>query len=710
MRHFLAALAIMLCTHPAAAQDAATLIADRVEIRGDNVLVAEGAVEVLQDGLRLKAERVTFDSASNLLIIEGPIVLTDSAGTRLLADQAELSSDLQDGILTGARLVLNQQLQLAADQMQRVGGRYTELGRAVASSCQVCAANPVPLWEIRARRVVHDAVGQQMYFQNAQLRIAGVPVFFIPRLRLPDPGLQRVTGILTPKFRTTSQLGAGISLPYFITLGESRDLTLTPYVSAKQGRSMGLRYREVFRTGQIEVNGAISSDEILPDKTRGYLFAAGAFALPQDFTLSFGIQSVSDNSYLLDYGISSQDLLDSFVAVERVRRNEYILARAHYFESLRDADDNDTLPSTVIDIVQITRFTAPVIGGIGSLRYQLSGANRISSSFADEDGDGSADGRDSSRALVRMDWRRDWVLPAGVIGTLRGLAQADVTEVRQDAAFPPQIGRLYGVGAAELRWPLIRNEAGGGSQVLEPVIQLVLAPDTTPDVPNEDSTEVEFDEGNLFSLDRFPGTDAVELGSRASVGLAWTRYAANGSTLALAFGKIFRASDLDQFSISTGLDGTQSNWLLGMRVASASGFSLTQRLLLDDDLGFTSAEARLNWNGPDFGLISGYYYSIADPADGKPDTISELTIGGSWQIADNWSSSFGLRQDFIAGRATRANLGLEYRNECVLVDLSLSRWFVDSISITPTTEFSIGVDLLGFGGGASPGPAHRCRS
>ena len=201
MRHLLWAAVLAFCAPPSLAQDAATLVADRVEIQGDNVLVAEGAVEVLQKGMTLTASRVTFDAANDSLSIEGPIVLTDESGTRILADQAELSADLQNGIMTGARLVLEQQLQLAAAEMQRVGGRYTELGRTVASSCQVCPANPVPIWEIRAQSAVHDRLEQQMYFKGAQLRFFGVPVFYIPRLRMPDPGLDRATGFLRPDYR-----------------------------------------------------------------------------------------------------------------------------------------------------------------------------------------------------------------------------------------------------------------------------------------------------------------------------------------------------------------------------------------------------------------------------------------------------------------------------------------------------------------------------
>lgn len=362
MRHLLWAAVLAFCAPPSWAQDAATLVADRVEIQGDNVLVAEGAVEVLQKGMTLTASRVTFDAANDSLSIEGPIVLIDASGARILADQAELSADLQNGILTGARLVLQQQLQLAAAEIQRVGGRYTELGRTVASSCQVCAANPVPIWEIRAQSVVHDQLEQQMYFTGAQLRFFGVPVFYIPRLRMPDPGLDRATGFLRPDYRITNQLGYGIIQPYFIAINPSSDLTLAPYISSKQGRSLGLRYRQALDTGQFEVNGALSSDEILPDELRGYLFASGAFSLPRDFTLTFGIQAVSDNGYLIDYGISEQDYLDSFVEIQRVMRDDFVLGRIHYYDSLRESED-PTRPSSLIDLVEIQRFTLPGLGG-----------------------------------------------------------------------------------------------------------------------------------------------------------------------------------------------------------------------------------------------------------------------------------------------------------------------------------------------------------
>ncbi len=122
MPRLLALIALLLTLAlPAIAQDQATLVSDSLEITGDTRLIADGNVEVFFKGRRLKASRIVFDQATNRLEITGPIVLTEESGnTIILASQADLAADMSEGILTSARLVLNQQLQLAADRILRV--------------------------------------------------------------------------------------------------------------------------------------------------------------------------------------------------------------------------------------------------------------------------------------------------------------------------------------------------------------------------------------------------------------------------------------------------------------------------------------------------------------------------------------------------------------------------------------------------------------
>ena len=262
--------------------------------------------------------------------------------------------------------------------------------------------------------------------------------------------------------------------------------------------------------------------------------------------------------------------------------------------------------------------------------------------------------------------------------------------------------------AGELRWPLVKTESGGAVQVLEPVVQLVWAPSGTESIPNEDSTVVEFDEGNLFSLNRFPGSDAVERGPRANIGLSWTRIGADGLTIGATVGRVFRAGDEGQFSLGSGLDGTASDWLAAVQLAGG-GFTLTNRALFDDGFAVTKAEVRLDGRNDRAVVAASYVWAVADLTENRGINTSEVTVDGSYDLTPGWTASVLGRYDLIAERPSRAGLGLVFRNECILVDVSLSRRFTSSTTVQPTTSFGVSVDLLGFGSGAEAGPARTCR-
>lgn len=681
--------------------DQATLVADQILINADSTMVANGAVEVLYKGTRLTASKITFDQTSNLLKIEGPIAIDDGSGTVILASEAEISSDMRNGILKSARLVLQDQMQLAAAQMDRVDGRYTQLSRVVASSCQVCPTNPRPLWEIRASRVVHDQTERQLYFDNAQFRVAGVPVFWVPRLRMPDPTVDRATGFLLPTLRSSSTLGLGIKVPYFIAIGDSRDVTLTPFVTDSGNKSLAFRYREAFANGTLSFEGELSKDDLTTRDTRGYLFSYGSFLLPRSYRLGYQIETVTDDGYLLDYNIAEKDRLATGAYLQRTGRDSYFDTRLFKHNSLRAGDDNQTLPSLVGNLSLIRRMTPDLIGGQATLSFDVLTLNRSSGVSFDANGDGVTDGRDMTRATLGVNWRRQELLTNGmVLGFGAGLT-ADAFSIRQDNAFPSVVTRMTPMAFADLSWPWVKSASGGHSaQVIEPVVQLIWSQESTTPVPNEDSTLVEFDEGNLFSFSRFPGADVYESGLRANVGLSWSRYDPAGWNFTVAGGRIFRSEDLGQFSTGTRLSGTRSDWLLAMRLQSNQGLAVANRALFDDDFSFSKDELRLDWDNGITSIGANYVWLMADPLGGRPTSTSELAFDAGWQFTSGWRAVTAGRYDFETDRAAKAGIGLEYRNECAAVDLSLSRRFTSSTTVTPTTELSVAVRLSGFGTGS----------
>lgn len=707
-------LAVSALPQGATAQDpteAATLLADRITLTGSNRIEAAGAVEIFYRGNRLTASRLSYDQSTDMLRIEGPIRLVEpgQTGAVLIADQAELARDLQNGILTGARLVLAREMQLAATTIRRDAGRYTYLDNVVASSCQVCADRPTPLWEIRARRVTHDAETRQILFDSAQFRAMGVPLMYLPHLRMPDPTVERMSGFLPPRLRTTSSLGTGIKLPYFFALGSSSDLTLTPYVATSRTATMEMSFRQAFRFGALQLDGAITRDDIRDGETRGYLFAQGAFVLPRDYRLGLEARLVADRSYLLNYGITDNDRLWSGLTLERVRADRMIWGRAGHTHTIREGEVDSTQPALATDVEWVRVYRPATIGGELTVNAQVHAHRRSSGlAFDGADLDMDPDGRDMVRASLVADWRRNWLVGAGILASAQSQLAVDAFDVSQDPLLSGSTLRTTPTLALELRWPWVRT-AGQASHVIEPVAQLVWSPNDRSDVPNEDSRLVEFDEGNLFSLSRYPGADLRERGLRANLGISWTRNDAAGWSIGVTAGRVLRARDLGQFPLGSGLTGTRSDWLLATHLRTDAGLVLSNRMLLDDSLSITREELRLAFNRPRYDLAAGYIWLEANPAEGRPERTSELTFESGWRWGNGWAGVIDARYDFTAERAARAAFGLQYANECVTVDLSLSRRFTSSSSVEPETGFGLSVQLAGFGaGGADRAPRRSC--
>ena len=666
----------------------AILVADQVYVTPDRKLVAEGQVEAYQGGTKLTASRVEYDQTTGQLQIDGPIRIEDDRGVIILASAAELDDKLQNGLLSGARLVFNEQVQLASTQMTRTGGRYTQLLKTAVTSCQVCGDDTPPLWSIRARRVIHDEEEKQLYFENAQLRVLSVPIFYLPRLRLPDPTLQRARGFLIPEIQTTSQLGTGIKVPYFIPIGDHADLTLAPYYSPDT-RTLDFRYRQAFWNGNIAFEGALTRDTLIPSDVRGYLFGYGVFDLQNRFKLEFDISAASDDAYLKDYGISDLDRLRREILLTRSERDSFFGASLVDFTSLRDNEDDNFLPTFIAD-VRYERRTFPAALD-GEIRTTLIGHTHARGASED------ILGRDMSRASAELMYLRSFLLPAGIRSDVRAGVAGDLFGVRQDSTVPDSQGVITPQTAVTFSLPMVRG-VRRGTQSLEPIVQLAWSDVSGSRVPNDESNLVEFDEGNLLALSRFPAEDRREDGLALAYGLNWThtpnddRWGAH-----VSFGQVLRDSADPDFSQSSGLSGKSSDFLLAGQVLYGDDLSLTARTIFDHDFDFAKAEVRGSWAATRGALAGTYLWLDADTMEGRTSDAHEVYLDGAYDLTPHWTATANWRYDIADTRPTNAGIGLGYRNECVEIALSVNRRFTSSTTVEPSTVFGFTISLRGFG-------------
>ncbi|PLS20334.1 LPS-assembly protein LptD [Neptunicoccus cionae] len=665
-----------------------SLIADTVSFDpATGVLTASGNVQVFRGTQVLATDRLVYDQRNRHLSVPGRMTLTDGKDVITRAAGAELDTDLENGLIEGAELLIQQQLQLVSERMHRQDGAFKVLDKVVATSCQVCSQYPVPFWKIRSRRVIHDEEARQLYFENATLDVIGIPVAYVPNLRVPEPGVNRAKGMLVPKFSSSNTLGYGMEIPYYWPLGEHADLTVTTQVYSKGAFLLNPEYRRYVKRGYFEVDSYLTlADDLEDNDTRSSLTATGLFQLPNEIELEFQIDVASDNDFRDDYGIGEEDedRLTSFVTLRRTRKDSFASVSASYIQSLRTNEIDQEIPLVFPEIYGRKTWRDPWFGGKLALTAQ-------SVTLLRED-----DSRFARAGLV-AEWSNDWYLRNGlIVSAYAGVAASTYLTENITGFNDGTLSETIPTAAVDLRYPLSRQN-GSVTHVIEPRVQLVWSPKDARANPNEDSVQLNFEETNLFSYNRFPGFDDSERGLRANVGVSYTRYNPEGWSYGLTVGRVYRLEDLNQFGTGTGLDGRHSDYVSAVTLSYQDRFDFSNRTLFDSDFSVSKNEATLAMDFDRLSTAATYIYLEQDVVAGASDRSHEASLELSYRRNDYWTYAGEWRQNLETGHATSGEFGVRYENECVAVNLSLSLEYDTDDAVSTTREVGLTVELAGLG-------------
>ena len=668
----------------------ASLVADRIDYDAETeTLTASGAVEILYEGRVLHAAGIVYDARNEEIRAQGPITLADPSGSVILADSGALSSDLQTGLVQGARLLIADQLQMAASEIGRKDGRFTSLYQTVASSCTICEGDATPVWALRAARVTLDDLEHRIYFEDATVEVLGLPVGYLPRMSIPDPRVRRASGFLLPGFSQSDIYGFGFKLPYYRVLGPSADATVTPFLTSKGAQIIEGEYRRRFANGGFDLAGVLALTSGLDSSAgRGALTATGDFALFSGFIADFDINLVSDQSFLLQYDYSDADRLTSEARVLRTRENDFMQLGMIGFQSLREDEDTENIPFILPDFTYRQLVEMPGIGGRLGLDLDTLGVWRQT-------------GVNMLRAGGGADWRRDWTLAHGLLVNAVAATEFDFYRVWDDPATPERvIGRATPIVSTELRWPLLRT-TGRAAHVIEPIAQIVYSDIIgETDNPNEDSQLPEFDTTNLFVLNRYPGRDRYETGLRANLGISYTRYDPSGWSLGLTAGRVLRADGDTSFPEDSGLDGRWSDYVTSVALTTAWGLTLSDQALFGDDFLFRRNEFAVVYDSDRADFAASYVYFAEDDTNevlGPQPETNEFSIDARYRVHPNWEVRGLWRYDIASDSNLRAGAGITYGTQCAEFDLSVSRRFTSSDNVPPSTSIGFNVSLAGLG-------------
>jgi len=716
-------LGLLLLPAPAGAQLAgagtegqALISADSITYdEGLGIVTARGNVEVSQGGRVLVADSISYNVNTDVVTASGNVALVETTGDVFFANYMEVTGDLREGFVKDIRLLMTDRSRLAANSGTRSGGSYNEFSKAVYSPCELCKEDPTraPFWQIKARKVVWDQDDQMIRYEHVTFEVFGVPIAYTPYFEHPDPTVQRKSGFLTPVFRGNDQLGMQFQVPYFIVLSDTADMTLSPIITQKQGVVGVGEYRQLFEKGQVFALGSATvadyeddSGNMEENRFRGHLTARGQFDYDETFRYGFNVNATTDDTYMRVYGFGSQSSLVSRIYGEGFGGRSYGSVNGYAFQSLRDGVDDRELP-ILFPLANYQYVGEPDRwGGVLRLDAGLMSLFRL-------------EGRDVRRVNVAGSWSVPYTTRSGHVFNLTARMEADgYWSSEFDPGDPEDItpedgeedefaGRFFPEVAVQWRYPLVRR-GGSLQQIVEPIAQIRLAPPewSIGGIPNEDSLDLEFDDSNLFSLNRFPGIDKIDDGPRVDYGLKWTALGDGGGYTSIFVGQSWRLLD-EAYPDGSGLENHLSDIVGRIESSPADWLDLTYRFRMSTDtFTFDQHELSMYAGVPELNLSVKYLYSSTDLFDDDLfDEVDQQDEGGREELyvrvgtefADNWAAFASHRQDIDNNRPLETRFGLKYEDECISIVGIFERTNFRDREVEPENAFFVRVALRNLG-------------
>ena len=654
--------------------------------RGDydnntGIATLSGHVEFWQADRVLIADRVIYDSHTGTAAASGHVVLMEPDGQAVFSDYAELSDNLKNGVLSGMQALLPEGGRLVANGARRTDASINELSRVVYSTCQLCATDPTraPLWQIRATEAVQDRDNKRIEYRDAVVDFFGTPVAWFPYLTHPDPTERRASGILAPTMGYSKHLGAFFGLPYYWAIDPQSDLTIEPLAGTSNGPALNFNYRRRFNEGMVSIDAGIADNR---SSLAGHIFAKGNFAIDETWRWGFDINRASSDNYLRDFKVHDwNEILTSSVYLEGFGQGSYARFDARSYQGL-----STTVTATALPLVlprYIYSLTTPLAVVGGQLGVDFDAFNVLRNI-----------GTNTERIRLSLNWDRPFIGSAGEVWktTLHldgAVYQAQQFNVAPNYGPATRVSAVQTLptAAVELRWPLIRA-AGSGTQLLEPIAQIIVAPRAPSyvrgltNIPNEDSLDLDFTDANLFALNRYPGVDRLEGGARANLGLHGAWNFASGALIDAQIGQAYRLRPDTGFAQGSGLERTMSDVVGHVSITPNKFLDLTTRERVDPRRGqLRYADALASAGGDLLRVTGGYIYTFNNPyllydTAAPPPSLSkprnELTLGVSTK-QDRWRYKASARQDLRTRQMVALGLGAAYEDECFIFDATLFR-------------------------------------
>ena len=668
-----------------------TLEADKLEQLNDYSFRLEGKAVLKQPGTVLLSDEIRFDQKKEQAVFNNNISLHQSNIT-ILAEKAQVDTKKQQATLEQTQFqILPSRAHGHSEEIQLDGQK--DRVKLKQADLTTCVSNPDRSvdWKLKFDQIEVNQQTRRVIGKNTALYVKGVPVFYTPYFDYPLD--DRASGLLFPeigsyKSITSDDKNQYIKLPYYFNIAENMDNTLSVIPVSRRGLVIDNEFRYIEKTADVlhsaELTLTALNDDQVADK--------GLTTVDEDGNVEYGDkdanrwrakikanqywgdglssaiqwQEVSDESFFREVPVERQlknaSLQSRYIRMDYQRDNLHLFGQLQSYMQLLNADDNyEKRPELGLTYSSYHQ----------NFDFDLS-AN-VTDFYVPSSNHQKAEGiRLHLTPQVSHRIQNNYAY-------LNTTARANFTQYQmEDNGFNPSTKSNLSrtVPQIAVRSGLIFErevslDKQSFTQTLEPEVQYLYTPYVNQsDFALFDTAERSLDFSNLFSMNRFTGSDRIGDTSQVSMALTSRLLNQNGSSVAEAgIGQIAYLKDRKVDINNQTQTEDWSDWFVKMSLTSGA-WQLSSNTQYDrDNLALTNANTRLKWQSTRHQLFINHTLYEQNSAD----KVDMLSAGLYSKISSNWELGLYNSYNLDTRKPFETEIGLRYDSCCWSAEIVAER-------------------------------------
>jgi len=650
----------------------AFISAQRLEGQTANQIVASGKVELRKRGQAIFADRVVYQQVSKELVAEGAVRI-EQDGIQMQGPHVKLNLDTNIGAMTKPvfKFAVNDS-RGEADILHMKGQHSYSVQNVEYTMCPIGDDD----WVLKASQLEIDSDRQVGVARNARVEFLGVPILYTPWMDF-SLSEKRQSGFLGPVFGSTARSGSEVALPYYLNLAPNRDATIEPRAMAKRGLMINNEFRYLGTNYAGEARLDILPDDALTKSTR----LRSSFQHAQNFgyglSASANLNYVSDDAYFRDLSNTLSD-----TSLTNLVREGVLSYSGSWWNASARMQSYQTIQDPAVPVTEPYRRLPQIT--LGAQRPLAGGNMAFTGEFVSFSHPTTVSGQ---RLIMYPSLSYPLMTtPSFYLTPKFGVHHTDYSLGANNSAALPDASRTLPIVSLDSGIALERDWKVGERdylQTLEPRAYFLYIPYRNQSLlPNFDTAQADFNFAQIFTENRFFGSDRIGDAKQVTLSLTSRLLDANSGAerLRLAIGQRF-SFKTPLVKLAGSEEGTNNKSDILLAVLG----QITPKWSLNSAFQYNPNQARgekLNVGAryqPESGKVLNLGYRFTRTS------LKQMDISTQWPLSSRWSAMARWNYSLKDHRVLELLAGLEY-NACCWTTRVVAQRFA-----TATNELSTGI-------------------